>query len=49
MVPNLRHTMVSREDIARLLISVEPREELLRFTNDIIDNTDVVHVFLSRV
>jgi hypothetical protein len=39
--------MVSREDVARLLIAVKSRDELLGFTDDIIDNADVVHVFLS--
>jgi hypothetical protein len=48
MVPNLRHAMISGEDITRLLVSVKLRHKQLRFTDDIVDNTDVVHVFLSR-
>jgi ribosomal protein S9 len=47
VVPNLGHTMISREDIARLLIAVESRDEPLHITNNIVDNTDVVHVFLA--
>jgi hypothetical protein len=47
VVPNPGHTMVSREDIARLLIAIESRDELLGFTDDMIDDADVVHVFLS--
>ena len=46
MVPNPRHAMVGRENIARLLISVKLRHELLRLADDVIDDADVIHVFL---
>jgi hypothetical protein len=47
VVPNPGHTMVSREDITRLLIAIESRDEPLGFTDDMIDDADVVHVFLG--
>ncbi len=48
MIPNLRHAMVSCEDITRLLVSIKLRHELLRLTDDVVDNADVVHVFLAE-
>ena len=38
--------MVGRKYIARLLVPIECRKELLRFANDIVDNDDIVYVFL---
>ncbi len=46
VVPNLGHPMVGRKDIACLLVSIKSRNELLRFANDIVDNADIIHVFL---
>jgi hypothetical protein len=49
MIPNLRHPVVSREDITRLLVSIKLRHELLRLADDVIDDSDVVHVFLASM
>ena len=46
VVPNLGHPMVGCKYIARLLVPIECRKELLRFANDIVDNDDIVYVFL---
>jgi hypothetical protein len=47
MVPNPRHAVVSRENIARLLVSVKLSHELLCLADDVIDDADVAHVFLA--
>ena len=46
VVPNLGHPMVGRENVACLLVPIESRKELLRFANDIVDDANIVHVFL---
>jgi hypothetical protein len=46
VVPNLRHAMISSEDITCLIVSVELGYKQFRFANDIIDDVDVVYVFL---
>ena len=46
VVPDLGHPMVGRKNIACLLVPIESRKELLRFADDIVDNEDVVHIFL---
>ena len=38
--------MVGRKDVAGLLVPIEFSNELLRFANDIVDNANIVHVFL---
>jgi hypothetical protein len=46
MVANLRHTVVSSKDEARLFVVVERREKLLRLLDNEIDSLDIVHVLL---
>ena len=47
VIPNLGHPMVSCKNVACLLVLIESRKQLLRFANDIIDNQDIVYIFLS--
>jgi hypothetical protein len=47
VVPNLGHPVVSRENIACILVPIENRKQFLRFANDIVDNENIIYVFLS--
>ena len=47
VVPNLRHTMISRKDESGFLVPVKPRDEMLSSFYDVVHDFDVIHVLLT--